>query len=297
MINNEENKLTLNNYREESKEVEKNQSLSDLILSSSLISEESEDIQTKMERLIKIKKAKGGLYEEKKKKGNDDKKVKKILKEKLKKFSTIITNLIKKQKGKKFFTYLKNSRKKKQNLVKFAKIVTVIIKKKISFHLSSLLHEMKQIKKIGINYEEKKVDNKPIKAEDRKNQEQNMEEALPIHVDNFIHHSQKKGKSKTKNLAIIENKKKLLEEKKNYKKQYLSILENQLKENEEDIKRLENQIRNQQIKAGKIEEGLSVSMTESLSMSFNSSKKIENGLELLNYIVTSNIQMKKNQNF
>ena len=61
MINNEENKLTLNNYREESKEVEKNQSLSNLILSSSLISEESEDIQTKMERLIKIKKAKGGI--------------------------------------------------------------------------------------------------------------------------------------------------------------------------------------------------------------------------------------------
>ena len=293
MINNEENKLTLNNYREESKEVEKNQSLSNLILSSSLISEESEDIQTKMERLIKIKKAKGGFDEEKKKKENDDKKVKKILKEKLKKFSTIITNLIKKQKGNRFFTYLKNSRKKKQNLVKFAKIVTVIIKKKFSFHLSSLLHEMKQIKKIEINNEEKKVDNKPIKAEDRKNQEQNMEEALPIHVDNFIHHSQKKGNSKTKNLAIIENKKKLLEEKKNYKKQYLSILENQLKENEEDIKRLENQIRNQQIKAGKIEEGLSVSMTESLSMSFNSSKRIENGLELLNYFVTSNIQMKK----
>ena len=53
-MKNEGSKLTRNSYTKDLKEDEKNQSLSDLIVNASLISNESDDVETKMRRLIAL---------------------------------------------------------------------------------------------------------------------------------------------------------------------------------------------------------------------------------------------------
>ena len=59
-MKNEGNNLPMNVYSKDIKEDEKNQSLSDLIVNASLISNESDDVETKMRRLIAERRNKGG---------------------------------------------------------------------------------------------------------------------------------------------------------------------------------------------------------------------------------------------
>ena len=58
-MKNEGNNLPMNVYSKDIKEDEKNQSLSDLIVNASLISNESDDVETKMRRLIEQRRNKG----------------------------------------------------------------------------------------------------------------------------------------------------------------------------------------------------------------------------------------------
>ena len=72
-MKNEGSKLTRNSYTKDIKEDEKNQSLSDLIVNASLISNESDDVETKMRRLIALRRNKGVNQEEVQKKIQDNK--------------------------------------------------------------------------------------------------------------------------------------------------------------------------------------------------------------------------------
>ena len=63
-MKNEGNNLPMNVYSKDIKEDEKNQSLSDLIVNASLISNESDDVETKMRRLIAQRRNKGGVHQE-----------------------------------------------------------------------------------------------------------------------------------------------------------------------------------------------------------------------------------------
>ena len=74
-MKNEGSKLTRNSYTKDIKEDEKNQSLSDLIVNASLISNESDDVETKMRRLIALRRNKGGVNQEEVQKKIQDNKI------------------------------------------------------------------------------------------------------------------------------------------------------------------------------------------------------------------------------
>ena len=96
-----------------------------------------------------------------------------------------------------------------------------------------------------------------------------------------------------KNIRKIESKTKKLELLKRRKKEYLDLIELQMKKREDEMKMLEEQINKQNEKYSKIYEGESVSNTESVISNLNPNIQIENGIALLAFIFKNNLALKK----
>ena len=322
-MKNEGNNLPMNVYSKDIKEDEKNQSLSDLIVNASLISNESDDVETKMRRLIAQRRNKGGVHQEETQKKLQDnqrdfskekEKIKKGLESlvsffvntyKIKLLSRIKRIYSKKKKNMKVTKYLCNLLSLTMNKYKTRNFNTLIdYMRRVKYQKESeekVKAEREQFKKEQEEKKKKEEEEKQMKVkevtEEEKiyipTEEQKEEEKGNLHIDNYVNNIEKKPHSRTKNISKIEKKRKILEEKKRQKDNFRKILERQRLQNEKDIAELEKEIEQQKLKEGKVEEGLSVSMTESLSMSFDSSKRIQNGLELLNFIINSNARMTK----
>ena len=322
-MKNEGNNLPMNVYSKDIKEDEKNQSLSDLIVNASLISNESDDVETKMRRLIAERRNKGGVHQEETQKKLQDnqrdfskekEKIKKGLESlvsffvntyKIKLLSRIKRIYSKKKKNMKVTKYLCNLLSLTMNKYKTRNFNTLIdYMRRVKYQKESeekVKAEREQFKKEQEEKKKKEEEEKQMKVkevtEEEKiyipTEEQKEEEKGNLHIDNYVNNIEKKPHSRTKNISKIEKKRKILEEKKRQKDNFRKILERQRLQNEKDIAELEKEIEQQKLKEGKVEEGLSVSMTESLSMSFDSSKRIQNGLELLNFIINSNARMTK----
>ena len=325
-MKNEGSKVTRNSYTKEIKEDEKNHSLSDLIVNASLISNESDDVETKMRRLIALRRNKGGgNQEEAQKKIQDDKIDSSEDKEKIKKGLDTLVSFFMNTYKKKLFSIIKRIYSKKKKNKKVAKylgnLVSLTFNKYKTRNFNTLIDYMRRVQYQKESEEKIKAEREKIKKEREENKKyeeekqlkskkvteeeimyipterQKEEEKGNLHIDNLVHHSDKKSHSRTKNLSKIEKKRKILEEKRKQKDNFKKILERQRLQNEKEIAELEKAIEEQKEKEGKVERGLSVSMTESLSMSFDTSKRIQNGLELLNFILVSNVRMKKIQIF
>ena len=322
-MKNEGNNLPMNVYSKDIKEDEKNQSLSDLIVNASLISNESDDVETKMRRLIAQRRNKGGVHQEETQKKLQDnqrdfskekEKIKKGLESlvsffvntyKIKLLSRIKRIYSKKKKNMKVTKYLCNLLSLTMNKYKTRNFNTLIdYMRRVKYQKESeekVKAEREQFKKEQEEKKKKEEEEKQMKVkevtEEEKiyipTEEQKEEEKGNLHIDNYVNNIEKKPHSRTKNISKIEKKRKILEEKKRQKDNFRKILERQRLQNEKDIAELEKEIEQQKLKEGKVEEGLSVSMTESLSMSFDSSKRIQNGLELLNFIINSHARMTK----
>ena len=96
-----------------------------------------------------------------------------------------------------------------------------------------------------------------------------------------------------KNIKKIELKTKKLELLKRRKKEYLDIIELQVKKREEEMKTIEEKINKQNIKYSKLYDGESISNTESLISELNPNLHIENGVELLTFVFKNNLALKK----
>ena len=96
-----------------------------------------------------------------------------------------------------------------------------------------------------------------------------------------------------KNIKKIHSKTKKLELLKRRKKEYLELIEIQMKKRELEMKTIEEQINKQNMKYSKLYDGESVSNTNSIVSDLNPYIQIENGLELLKFIFKNNIAFKK----
>ena len=96
-----------------------------------------------------------------------------------------------------------------------------------------------------------------------------------------------------RNIRKIQSKTKKLELLKRRKKEYLNLIEIQMKKRELEMKTLEEQINKQNEKYSRLYEGESVSNTESYAGDFNDDSQIENGLELLAFVFKNNLAFNK----
>ena len=324
-MKNEGSKVTRNSYTKEIKEDEKNQSLSDLIVNASLISNESDDVETKMRRLIALRRNKGGVHQEEAQKKIQDNKIDSSEdKEKIKKGLDALVSFFMNTYKRKLFSIIKRIYSKKKKNKKVAKylgnLVSLTFNKYKTRNFNTLIDYMRRVQYQKESEEKIKAEREKIKKEREENKKyeeqkqlktkvtgeekiyiptegQKEEEKGNLHIDNLVHQSDKRVHTRTKNLSKIEKKRKILEEKRKQKDNFKKILERQRLQNEKEIAELEKAIEEQKEKEEKVERGLSVSMTESLSLSFDTSKRIQNGLELLNFILVSNVRMKKIQIF
>ena len=95
------------------------------------------------------------------------------------------------------------------------------------------------------------------------------------------------------NIKKIQSKAKKLELLKRRKKEYLELIEIQMKRRELEMKTIEEQINKQNMKYSKLYDGESVSNTNSIVSDLNPNIQIENGLELLKFIFKNNLSFKK----
>ena len=96
-----------------------------------------------------------------------------------------------------------------------------------------------------------------------------------------------------KNIKKIQSKTKKLELLKRRKKEYLELIEIQMKKRELEMKTIEEQINKQNMKYSKLYDGESVSNTNSIVSELNPNIQIENGFELLKFIFKYNLAFKK----
>ena len=96
-----------------------------------------------------------------------------------------------------------------------------------------------------------------------------------------------------KNIKKIESKTKKLELLKRRKKEYLDLIQLQIKRREEEMKSIEEKINKQNIKYSKLYDGESISNTESVISELNPNMHIENGIELLMFVFKNNLTFKK----
>ena len=96
-----------------------------------------------------------------------------------------------------------------------------------------------------------------------------------------------------KNIKKIQSKTKKLELLKRRKKEYLELIEIQMKKRELEMKTIEEQINKQNMKYSKLYDGENVSNTNSIVSDLNPNIQIENGFELLKFIFKNNLAFKK----
>ena len=96
-----------------------------------------------------------------------------------------------------------------------------------------------------------------------------------------------------KNIKKIQSKAKKLELLKRRKKEYLELIEIQMKKREFEMKTIEEQINKQNMKYSKLYDGESVSNTNSIVSDLNPNIQIENGFELLKFVFKNNLAFKK----
>ena len=189
-----------------------------------LLSLSSEDIETKMNRLINIKKR---------------------------------NNNVRKSR--------KESKKEMESVNKFLR---TSMQKKTTKFLQSPINAAN----ININKINEESKNRPEKKKEKNLEEKKMDE-------NNI----RKIQSKTKKLEFLKRK----------KKEYLDLIETQMKRRELEMKALEEQINRQNEKYSKLYDGESVSNTESIAGEFNADSQIENGLELLAFVFKNHLAFNK----
>ena len=122
----------------------------------------------------------------------------------------------------------------------------------------------------------------------KKEEEQKIEEKK---VKKIIKTEEEK-KIEQKNLRKIKSKKKRLELLKQRQREYLDLVDQQKKKRESEMKALEEQIKKQNEKYSKLNDGESVSNTESIEGELNPKIKIENGFALLIFIFKNNLAFK-----
>ena len=90
----------------------------------------------------------------------------------------------------------------------------------------------------------------------------------------------------------IKAKKRKLELLKKRQENYLKLVAIQRKRREEEMKSIQEKIAIQNRKLAKIQDGFTISDTESLGDEYNSKYRVENGLAILRFVVKNNIAMK-----
>ena len=96
-----------------------------------------------------------------------------------------------------------------------------------------------------------------------------------------------------KNVRKIQSKTRKLEFLKKRKKEYLDLIELQIKRRELEMKTLDEQINRQNVKYSKLYDGESISNTESAISELNPNFQIENGFEILIFVFKNNLAFKK----
>ena len=95
----------------------------------------------------------------------------------------------------------------------------------------------------------------------------------------------------------IKKKKEQLEQRIQQRLQIIEQLENQCKENQDDINLIEKNLLKKEEKRKQLEKGNLVSESDSIISSFNLPPQIEKALERLHYLIYNNIKVKKMQFF
>ena len=182
-MKNEGSKVTRNSYTKEIKEDEKNHSLSDLIVNASLISNESDDVETKMRRLIALRRNKGGgNQEEAQKKIQDDKIDSSEDKEKIKKGLDTLVSFFMNTYKKKLFSIIKRIYSKKKKNKKVAKylgnLVSLTFNKYKTRNFNTLIDYMRRVQYQKESEEKIKAEREKIKKEREENKKYEEEKQL-----------------------------------------------------------------------------------------------------------------------
>ena len=182
-MKNEGSKLTRNSYTKDIKEDEKNQSLSDLIVNASLISNESDDVETKMRRLIALRRNKGGVNQEEVQKKIQDNKIDSSEdKEKIKQgLDSLIFFFINTYKRKLLLRIKRIYSKKKKNK-KVAKylgnLLSLTINKYKTRNFNTLIDYMRRVQYQKESEEKVKAEREKIKKEQ---EEKEKKQLIPHH--------------------------------------------------------------------------------------------------------------------
>jgi len=177
--------------------------------------------------------------------------------------------------------------------------VNNILKKSIKKKISKNYENKSSVASIGknnINFKTNIINNvNPIEEEKEKKVEEKKEELQNLE-ENKVNEgvkNQREKKMNENNLRKIQSKKKRLELMKQRQNEYLNLVDMQKKKRESQMKIIEEQINKQNEKYSKLNEGESVSNTESIVGDLDPKVKIENGFALLVFIFKNNLAFKK----
>ena len=135
----------------------------------------------------------------------------------------------------------------------------------------------------------KKIQENSKQFEDKKEESKLIDKSLSMSRTN-----QNFDDSSIENRSIykIKAKKRKLELLKKRQENYLKLVAIQRKRREEEMKSIQEKIAIQNRKLAKIQDGFTISDTESLGDEYNSKYRVENGLAILRFVVKNNIAMK-----
>ena len=172
-MKNEGNNLPMNVYSKDIKEDEKNQSLSDLIVNASLISNESDDVETKMRRLIAQRRNKGGVHqEETQKKLQDNQRDFSKEKEKIKKGLESLVSFFVNTYKIKLLSRIKRIYSKKKKNMKVTKylcnLLSLTMNKYKTRNFNTLIDYMRRVKYQKESEEKVKAEREQFKKEQEK---------------------------------------------------------------------------------------------------------------------------------
>ena len=184
-----------------------------------------------------------------------------------------------------------NPKKIKKRESDVTQILQKSIKKKISKNYENKISGANMGKNIIYSKTNNINNENPIEEKKEKEIEENKDE-FPKNEERKDNERGEK-KLNVKNLRKIQSKKKMLELLKQRQSEYLNLVDMQKKKRESQMKIIEEQINKQNEKYSKLNEGESVSNTESIVGDFDPKVKIENGFSLLVFIFKNNLAFKK----